>query len=140
MSPLLSIGQVAKLTDCKIPTIRWYEQQSLLPPAVRTTGNQRRYSEKHVTILRFVLHARALGFDLESVRQLLHLSQCSYHSPHEADEIARRHLTQVQARIKQLQSLESELECMINTCSQGQSHDCQVLTVLNDKHYKTIKK
>ncbi|MGH1352846.1 MAG: MerR family transcriptional regulator [Methyloligellaceae bacterium] len=136
MNGHVSIGTLSKQTGCKIPTIRWYEEQGLLPAAERTEGNQRRYGKNHLTILRFIRHARALGFDLEAIRQLLHLSSCSHHSPHEADEIAKKHLLEVRERIEKLQRLEKELTAMIDACDDNLAHDCRVLTVLSDSGFE----
>lgn len=139
MNKQFSIGSLSQQTGCKIPTIRWYEDQGLLPEAERTAGNQRRYGNGHLTILQFIRHARALGFDLEAVRQLLHLSSCSHHSPHEADEIAKQHLLEVRERIKKLKRLEQELTAMIDACDENLDHECRVLTVLSDSDFnKTL--
>jgi DNA-binding transcriptional MerR regulator len=40
-----SIGAASKQTGCSVPTIRYYEEVGLLPPAPRTEGNQRHYDE-----------------------------------------------------------------------------------------------
>ncbi len=130
-----SIGEVSKLTRCKIPTIRWYEEKGLLPPAARSSGNQRRYDERHITLLRFIRHARTLGFDLNAVGQLLHLSQCSQHDPHEADDIAHTHLKQIRRRIHQLQALETELEGIISACCNGTSRECRILEILGKESF-----
>jgi len=62
----LSIGALAAETGSNVQTIRYYEQIGLLPPAVRTEGNQRRYDRTHVARLAFVRHSRELGFPLDA--------------------------------------------------------------------------
>ncbi|NRA70135.1 MAG: helix-turn-helix domain-containing protein [Gammaproteobacteria bacterium] len=128
---IYSIGQLSKLVDCKVPTIRYYEQIEILPPATRSIGNQRRYNDDHLTRLRFVRHSRALGFNLEEVRQLIHLQTCAKHSKHEAHKIAATHLLDVQQKIKQLQALEQELTAIVNSCHAGDPYTCQVLDSLS---------
>jgi DNA-binding transcriptional MerR regulator len=39
----ISIGELARRSGVKIPTVRYYEQAGLLPVPVRTEGRQRRY-------------------------------------------------------------------------------------------------
>ena len=39
----LSIGELARRADVKVPTIRYYEQIGLMPETDRTEGQQRRY-------------------------------------------------------------------------------------------------
>ncbi|WP_180273441.1 MerR family DNA-binding transcriptional regulator, partial [Pseudomonas amygdali] len=41
------IGALSKSTGCHIETIRYYEKIGLLPPALRSTGRHRIYTEKH---------------------------------------------------------------------------------------------
>ncbi|MEH6577103.1 MAG: helix-turn-helix domain-containing protein [Amphritea sp.] len=132
MSNSYSIGQLSQLADCKITTIRWYEKEGLLPAASRNSGNQRRYTDQHLMTLRFIRHARALGFDLAAVRQLQQLCSCCFDDHQEADRIAREHLLEVRAKIKRLQAMEEELARMVDSCQYDQSHQCRVLEVLAD--------
>lgn len=43
----LTIGDLAKATDTKVETIRYYERVELLPAPARTRGNYRSYSSKN---------------------------------------------------------------------------------------------
>jgi DNA-binding transcriptional MerR regulator len=38
-SARIPIGQLAQRTDCKVPTIRYYEKIALLPEPRRSRGN-----------------------------------------------------------------------------------------------------
>lgn len=127
-----SIGQLSKLTDCKVPTIRWYEERGLLAEPGRNAGNQRRYNDQHLQQLRFIRHARALGFDLPAIEQLQQLCSCCQSDHLTADAIARQHLTQVQHKISQLQAMEAELQRMVESCNYDEEHQCRVLEVLAD--------
>ena len=128
---IYSIGQLAKITSCKIPTIRYYEEIDILPIAQRSEGNQRRYNDVHLQRLNFVRHCRALGFSLDEIRQLIHLQTCQQHAPHEAHAIANKHLQDVLQKITQLQLLAMELLEVVHCCSEGEPHQCQILNVLN---------
>src|SRR3546814_11032381 len=70
----LSIGDLAKATNTKVVTIRYYEKIGLLPAPDRTAGNYRSYSATHLGRLSFIRRARDLGFSIEQVRDLLGLS------------------------------------------------------------------
>jgi DNA-binding transcriptional MerR regulator len=67
----IGIGTLAELTGVKIPTIRFYEQNNLVPPPRRTEGGQRRYGESAIRRLHFIRHARDLGFSVQDIRELL---------------------------------------------------------------------
>ena len=75
----LTIGQLAKQTGCKVQTIRYYEQIGLMPKALRTEGNQRRFGQAHLERLTFVRHSRELGFPLSAIRELLRLGDNPKH-------------------------------------------------------------
>lgn len=129
----IAIGQLSKLAHCKIPTIRYYEEIGLLPAPARNNGNQRRYNEKHLLKLQFIRHARALGFDLAAIRELLQFQEAPDHGSHEADEIARRHLHTIEQKISRLQALQTELTRMLGACEHHNGdHNCRVLEVLAD--------
>ena len=61
MSGTFPIGEIARQTGIKVPTIRFYEQIGLLPAPQRSEGNRRCYRESDVRRLAFVRHARELG-------------------------------------------------------------------------------
>ena len=64
----MRIGELAKRTAVKVPTIRSYEQIGLLPEPARTQSGQRRYGVAEVDRLNFIRHARELGFDIDNIR------------------------------------------------------------------------
>jgi DNA-binding transcriptional MerR regulator len=45
---MFSIGHVAKATGVKIPTIRFYEHEGLLPAPARAENNRRVYSDADI--------------------------------------------------------------------------------------------
>lgn len=128
----LTIGDLARRTGVKVPTIRYYEQIGLLATAPRTEGGQRRYGEDELRRLAFIRHARDLAFDVEDIRQLLALTETPQRSCHEADSIALRHLGEIEARIRSLQSLRDELHRMVEECGHGRICECRILEVIGD--------
>lgn len=65
------IGELAKLAEVTPDTIRYYEKQQMMDHEVRTEGGFRLYTESDLRRLKFIRHARQLGFSLESIRELL---------------------------------------------------------------------
>ena len=136
MTRQLTIGQLSRETGCKVPTVRYYEAEGLIAPLGRTAGNQRRYGRAQVERLRFIRHARDLGFPLEAVRELLSFQDCA-----EADRLARQHLRDVESRLERLRALKEELERIVSACEGGAIGDCHVMACLanhqlcsNDRH------
>lgn len=129
---MLSIGKLSAATGVKVPTIRYYEDIGLLPEAERSAGNQRLYDLAAQERLAFIRHARELGFPLDSIRELLSLSDQPDMSCAAADVIATRQLAAVNDRIIRLQALQRELERMLAQCAHGTISDCKVIEVLSD--------
>lgn len=130
MNTGMAIGEAAKETGVKVPTIRYYEQIGLLPTPSRTEGNRRLYGEDEVRRLSFIRHARELGFEIEDIRELLAMTAQPQASCHQADSIARSHLGEIERRITRLKALRSELKRMIAECGHGRVCDCQIIEAL----------
>ena len=129
---MIPIGKLSEATGVKVPTIRYYEQIGLLPEPGRSAGNQRLYGRQVQERLAFIRHARDLGFPLEAIRELLSLSDNPDHPCAAADDIARRQLRAVNARIDRLLALRTELERMVEHCARGTIAGCRVIEVLGN--------
>ncbi|RYC29376.1 MerR family transcriptional regulator [Lichenibacterium minor] len=128
----LPIGALSERTGVKVPTIRYYEQAGLMPQAARTEANRRTYSTQDVDRLRFIRHARELGFEVDAIRQLLGLADQPDRSCAEADVIARVHLREIESKLARLTALQAEVQRMIDECAHGRVGDCRVIQVLAD--------
>lgn len=128
----VSIGKAAFVTGVKVPTIRYYEEIGLLPQAPRTGSNRRLYGVADLDRLRFIRHARELGFEVEAIHALLDLQGKPESSCASVDAIARGHLAEVERRIDSLTTLKRELLRMIESCGQGRVADCRIIEVLQD--------
>lgn len=126
------IGEAARASGVKVPTIRYYEQIGLLPAPPRSEGNRRVFDGGDLRRLTFIRHARALGFEVEAIRALLALQDRPEQSCEEADAIAGAHLADVRRRIASLTALQGELERMVVGCAHGTIGECRVIEVLAD--------
>lgn len=126
----ISIGEAARRSGVKAPTIRYYEQIGLLPTPPRTEGGRRHFDEMDLRRLAFVRHARELGFEVDAIRTLLALQDNPGQPCATADAIAKARLSDVEQRIRSLQALKVELESMIEGCSHGRIAGCRVIEVL----------
>jgi DNA-binding transcriptional MerR regulator len=130
-----SIGELASETGVKVPTIRYYEGVGLLPAPPRTEGNQRRYDETAIERLRFIAHARAMGFPMEELRAMLRIAGHRDAPCEDIDALVRARLTEVEDRIARLTALRSELKGMLSSHQHGTVADCRVVEVLSDHEH-----
>src|SRR5690242_9675951 len=126
----MNIGELARATDTKPETIRYYERIGLLPVPPRTAGNYRAYAAKHVSRLTFTRRARDLGFSIEQIRALLDLADQKERSCDAVDAIARDHLADVKRKLADLAALRRELESLIGQCRHGTVAECRILEAL----------
>jgi Cu(I)-responsive transcriptional regulator len=128
---ILMIGALAKRTDTKVETIRYYERVALLPAPARTSGNYRAYGAEHLGRLSFIRRARDLGFSIEQVRELLSLADQRNRSCARVDAIARQHLTEVERKIADLNAMRRELSTIIDQCGRRVIADCRIIEALS---------
>ena len=128
----ISIGDAARISGVKVPTIRYYEQIGLLPAPPRTEGNRRTYDTGDLRRLAFIRHARELGFEVAAIRTLLALQDDPSQPCATADGIAKARLIDIEQRIASLTALKAELEVMVEGCRHGRLAECRVIEVLAD--------
>ena len=56
---MISIGELSRRTNVKVPTIRYYESIGLMPDPGRTEGGQRRYGQDELERLAFIRAGQA---------------------------------------------------------------------------------
>jgi DNA-binding transcriptional MerR regulator len=132
MAENLTIGALAKRAATKVQTIRFYEEEGLMPEPSRSKGGQRRYSKAHADRLAFIRHARELGFPIDAIRELLGLVDKPDQPCTRVDRVASDVLADVEAKIARLESLRSELQRMVCQCRHGRVAECRVVKVLAD--------
>lgn len=123
-------ADLARATGCNLETIRYYETAGILPPPARTDAGHRTYDSTDVQRLRFVLRARELGFSLDDIRGLLGLGDGALPTCAEVHEKTEMHLTEVRAKIADLQRIEAVLSETASQCTGASVPDCAVLSSL----------
>ncbi len=127
----MRIGELAKRTDIKIDTVRYYEKEGLLPPPPRRPNGYREYGKQHLERLTFIRHCRVLDMPLEDIRRLLGLvahpeDDCGMVNCLIEDQLAR-----VRKRIASLHTLERQLQALRTQCStQASAGECGILQEL----------
>jgi DNA-binding transcriptional MerR regulator len=129
---LFTIGKLAKSSQVKVPTIRYYESEGLISAVTRTAGNQRLYSNTELNRLNFIRHGRDLGFTLDDIRDLVSLQQEPDEPCADAHRIVNEQLNSVRSRIERLKSLETELARIADLHDPGACKNCKVIESLAD--------
>ncbi|EPV8081992.1 MerR family DNA-binding protein [Pseudomonas aeruginosa] len=91
-----------KSTGCHIETIRYYEKIGLLPPADRSAGKHRIYTDIHKSRLIFIRQNRDLGFPLEDIRELITLAADTNNLCGDALAVVKKHLAAIEVKVANL--------------------------------------
>ena len=126
----IAIGALSKHTGTNIETIRYYERIGLLPAPARSSGGYRLYGAGHFKRLNFIRRARMLGFSIGEVRTLLRLADERKQPCAEVRVVAEAHLSDVRAKIADLEAMERVLEETVARCAKGTGSYCPMIEAL----------
>ena len=129
----MNIGQLARRAGVPIDTVRYYERQQLLPTARRTAAGYRVFDEDAVLRLRFIRRAKALGFRLEEIGELLTLSADHGRDMASVHQAAASRLADIDLRVRELQRMRDALAQLVDACpGQGEMADCPIMAALQE--------
>ena len=137
----MRIGELGRLTDVDIETIRHYEKIGLLSAPPREPNGYRNYEASHVERLGFIRHCRALDMPLADVKRLLDFITHPEVDCGDINRLIDAHLHNVRERLHSMQNLEKQLEALRARC--GDSHtvrDCGILSELVAASHKPESK
>jgi MerR family transcriptional regulator, copper efflux regulator len=116
----MKIGELAEQTGVNVQTVRYYERRGLLPEPERTYSGYRRYDGRDLLRLRFILRAKALGFTLSEVRELLELRVDPGTTVADVRRRALAKIADAEAKIRDLERIGSVLRRLVGACD---AHD-----------------
>ena len=127
----IRIGALAEMSGCSVPTIRYYEEVGLIPPASRRSSGHRVYDADAVQLLAFIRRCRDFGFTIQQTRALVSLSHGKDRDCVEARDIAQEQLKAVRAKMLELMDLERSLARFVESCNAnclgGAAPKCTIL-------------
>jgi len=129
----LNIGQAARASGVSAKMIRHYEEVGLIPAAVRTDAGYRQYGDGDVNTLRFVRHARDLGFSIPEIAELLSLWHNRKRPSRQVKALAQAHIRELEKKAQELLAMKATLERLVDCCHGDDRPECPILeTLAND--------
>lgn len=123
----MRIGAAAERSGVPSKTIRYYEEQGLLPAADRAGNGYRVYGTDDVHRLRFIARARSLGFTVREVAVLLDLYADRDRASADVKQVAREHVARIDEKIAELQAMRIALTRLMDRCHGDARPDCPIL-------------
>jgi MerR family transcriptional regulator, copper efflux regulator len=128
---VLTIGQLAREACVNRETIRYYERRRLLQRPSRSVTGYRVFSDDALKRLRFIRHAKMLGFSLEEIRELLALRINSIDTCERVRQRTRAKIADIDQKIESLQRMRLALSELVTACSRRRkTNDCPILNSL----------
>lgn len=127
-----TIGTAAKKTDMPTKTIRYYADIGLVTPEGRSEKGYRLYEDRALRRLIFVRRAHAFGFSVETCRNLLVLYSDQSSASADVKAIALDHLSEIDEKLRELQTLRDELAHLADSCAGDERADCPIPSALGN--------
>ncbi len=110
--------------------IRHYEQIGLVPKATRTDSGYRQYTERDVSLLRFIRQSRRLGFSMEQIADLLGLWSNDRRASREVKALAQAHLDALEEKMREMAEMQRALKRLVSSCNGDDDPHCTILDEL----------
>jgi Cu(I)-responsive transcriptional regulator len=123
----MNIGQAAQAAGVSAKMIRHYEQIGLLPAATRSDAGYRQYSERDVSVLRFIRQSRRLGFSMVQIAELLGLWSNRRRASREVKALALGHVADLEQKMREMAEMKDALERLVASCSGSDDPHCAIL-------------
>lgn len=111
MSTYFSIGEISKLQNISIQTLRHYDKIGLVKPAYTNASSRYRYySIKHLVILDLIKQCKAMGLSLDEIKGIIG----NYTSLDSILNILSNQKCLIDDKIKELNSIKNNIEYLEN--------------------------
>ncbi len=127
----MNIGELAEKTQLNAKMIRRYEELGIIPKASRSLSGYRQYEDKDVNVLIFVKRARALGFSMKDIKQLLSLWRNKSRSSAQVKSIAMKHQQELTQKLTEIQTMLKTINHLVHNCHGDDRPDCPIIEELN---------
>jgi Hg(II)-responsive transcriptional regulator len=129
MGPL-TIGRLASAAGVRIDTVRFYERAGLLKKPQRTAAGYRLYAQADAARLRFIRRAKALGFSLDEITELLRLNDGGGRRG-AVRALAERRLAEIEQKLVELSRMRQTLRHLVDRChGDGTLSGCPIIAAV----------
>lgn len=108
---LLTTGDMARLSNSTLRTVRFYEEEDILHPTQRSDGGHRLFARPELDKLLLVTDLRAAGLSLDEIKAILQLKQTSKSgasASKKASEFLESQIEQMRTKVVVLQRLQED--------------------------------
>ncbi len=120
----MQIGEFSELSGVSIKTLRYYEEVGLLPAPNRTKSGYRDYSNQLLGRLQFIKNAKAVGFSLREIREILFYRERGEIPCSHVNSLLQKHFEACQRKIRELEEAKDTILVLIKRAKRLKPQDC----------------
>lgn len=121
----MRIGEVATRAEVSAKTIRFWEDEGLVPAPRRTASGYRDYEPETIERLEFIRHAQAGGLTLGQIRQVLEIGDSGDAPCEHVRRVVADRLAEVESRIAELDGTRRHLRALARRAAAQDPADCR---------------
>lgn len=127
-----TIGELASAAGIGVETVRFYERQGLLERPSKPLHGYRHYPVGALKRIEFIRRAKAVGFSLDEIRDLLALRARPGSPCKTVRERALAKRDAIDAKLRELESLRGAVQELVDVCSGSVAiEQCSILGALD---------
>ena len=116
---MLTVTELAKLSDTKPNIVRYYTRRGLLRPERNPNNGYRLYRPRDAGWLRFVRQAQDLGYTLNEITEIMQEADRGQSPCPRVREILQRHIVENRKRLEDLMALQARMERALRSWSES---------------------
>ena len=120
----MRIGELTEAAGTTAKTLRFYEEQGLLPPAERTAAGYRDYAPEAVARIDFVHRGQAAGLTLAQIKQILDIRDHGQAPCEHVRDLLDTRLADIEQQIAQLSALRDTIAALRDEASDPEPETC----------------
>lgn len=139
MDRKLRIGELAAQLGMNPKTIRYYEECGLLPPPKRAANGYRIYDAADRERLEFIAKAKAIGFTLEEIAEILAIRRAGQQPCEHVLMLLDRKLAAVEEQLRKLVEVQRELTALRHEAAHTMTEDAVVCGIIEHHQFGTAR-
>ena len=120
-----TVGEIARQAGVNLETVRYYERRRLLPSPPRTHSGYRLYDQQSLKRIRFIRRAKALGYTLTEIRELLGLQIRQAGPDAKLRSKTQEKLADIELKIQSLSHIRDLLAELVQRCGSQTPSRCK---------------
>ncbi|MBC5997330.1 MerR family transcriptional regulator [Romboutsia ilealis] len=136
MSTYFTIGEVSKLFNLPIKTLRYYDEKGVLKPAyINPSTNYRYYSREQFISIDIIKYCKLIGMSLEEIKELINSDssiEIMINNMNKQSELLKR-------KIKELTDVKTYLDDIKNSVEEILEYEINKVIIRRNKERKNIR-